>query len=653
MMQALLAKLTFWRLAFVAVFVVGSYATLVRFGRGLGAASGLSDAFPWGLWIGFDVMCGVALAAGGFTIAATVYVLRLRKFEPILRPTVLTAFLGYLLVSVSLMYDLGRPYRIWHPVVWGNPHSVMFEVAWCVMLYLTVLALEFSPVVLERLKFSRALKVMHSVTPLLVICGVILSTLHQSSLGTLYVIAPDKLHGLWYTPFLPVLFWISAIAVGLSMTIFESTLSHRAFGVSLHRDIVGSLGKAIAVVLGVYLVVRFGTLAARGSLPLLWEGSTESRLFWLEILLGVVAPMGLFSLKRVRASSQGLFYSAVFVILGVVLNRLNVSITGMERYAGNVYFPTFLEAATTVFVLGCGFFAFAVIVRYFAVFPASSGHGAVAMEDAPMVRTRSPVATPQGAFVLVVLLCVFGGIALYNRIFDRHADVVVTTHQVIAQGPRKLDLAGNGNPTLNLPPDYEFPRASTSPGPVVFSHERHITWNANACTNCHPKPYKMAAMDIAVIECEYGRMGGCGQCHDGSASFDIKKACRLCHQRMGEGAGAPGSTALSWRLADRLMATSDREFGPVFFSHARHVTQAKIVCADCHPGIYKMRRTEATDPTLKDREAFIEWGHRCKICHDGQRAFAQADKCGKCHVRWSRGMAAADCPAPSSSAQAL
>ena len=376
-------KITFWRLVFAAIFVTGLYATVIRFGKGLGAASGLSDAFPWGIWIGFDVMCGVALAAGGFTVAAIVYVLHIKRFEPILRPAVLTAFLGYLLVAVSLLYDLGRPYRIWHPMVWGNHHSVMFEVAWCVMLYLTVLALEFSPVVFERFRFGRALKVVHKITPLLVILGVILSTLHQSSLGTLFVIAPNKLHGLWYTPMLPVLFWVSAIAVGLSMTIFESTLSHRAFGVSLHPDLVGSLGKVISGVLAVYLALKLGSLGLRDSLHLALEDSLESRLFLLEMAL-VVTPMILFLWKRVRKSPQGMFYTAVLVILGVVLNRLNVGITGIERYAGNVYFPTFLEGASTIFVLACGFFAFAVITKYFNIFPAHhASPDEAAAENAP------------------------------------------------------------------------------------------------------------------------------------------------------------------------------------------------------------------------------------------------------------------------------
>lgn len=635
-------QITFWRVVFVAIFLTGLYATVIRFGRGLGAASGLSDAFPWGLWIGFDVMCGVALAAGGFTVAAIVYVLHLKRFEPILRPAVLTAFLGYLLVAVSLLYDLGRPYRIWHPMVWGNHHSVMFEVAWCVMLYLTVLALEFSPVVFERFRFQRALKIVHRLTPLLVIFGVLLSTLHQSSLGTLYVIAPNKLHGLWYTPMLPLLFWVSAIAVGLSMTIFESTLSNRAFGVSLHPDILSSLCKVISGVLGVYLLLKIGTLASRNGLSLIFTGGTESRLYLLELGMGVVLPMILFLFERVRKSPQGMYYTAILVILGVVLNRLNVSITGIEHYAGNVYFPTFLEGASTLFVLACGFFAFAVITKYFNIFPK---HDAPAEEPHdPAVKVRSPVATRRGAVVLVGMLVIFGGAALYTRLFGLDArPVAATPHQTIVTGIRKLST--KKMPALIVPDDYTFPKAEDSPGPVTFSHQRHIKLNANACTNCHPRPYTMSKSDVATIECEYGRMNGCGHCHNGTESFDVKEGCRLCHRRQnGKQAFGPSDQPLSWRLADRLMPTKDRDFGPVFFSHRAHVTTANVDCGECHPSIYKMRRTEATDPILTDRESYIDWGHRCGVCHDGIRAFAQNEKCASCHSRWSRGKPTGDCP---------
>ena len=180
--------------------VAGVYATYVRFAKGLGASTNLSDQFPWGLWIGFDVMCGVMLAAGGFTLTAAVEIFNIKRWHAILRPTILTAFMGYLLVCAALMYDLGLPWNIWHPLIMRNPHSVMFEVAYCVMLYTTVLALEFSPIVFERLGWKRALKAVRSVMIVLVILGVLLSTLHQSSLGTLYLIMPNKLHAVLVQP---------------------------------------------------------------------------------------------------------------------------------------------------------------------------------------------------------------------------------------------------------------------------------------------------------------------------------------------------------------------------------------------------------------------------------------------------------------------
>jgi len=231
----------------LVVVAGGIYGTVLRFAGGLGASTALNDSFPWGLWIGFDVLCGVALAAGGFTVSAAVYVFHLERFRPVVRPAILTAFLGYLLVICALMFDLGQPWRIWHAMVHWNPHSVMFEVAWCVMLYTTVLALEFSPMLLERLGWKRPLKAVKSIMAPLVIVGVLLSMLHQSSLGSLYLIAPHRMHPLWYSPLLPVFFFISAVCLGCSMTIFESFLSYRAFRKRLEIDILSDLGKVTLV----------------------------------------------------------------------------------------------------------------------------------------------------------------------------------------------------------------------------------------------------------------------------------------------------------------------------------------------------------------------------------------------------------------------
>ena len=240
-MKRLGAVMGFWRIVAVVVFIAGIWATVVRFSQGLGAATNLSDEFPWGIWIGFDLLVGVALAAGGFTITATVHIFNLERFRPITRSTVLTAFMGYLLVILALLFDLGRPDHIWHPLIMWNTHSALFEVAWCVMLYTAVLALEFSPMLLERLKLAKPARIIRGFSVPLVLIGVLLSTLHQSSLGTLFVIVPEKMFGLWYTPMLPILFFMSAIAAGLAMVIVESYLSARAFDRRLEQDLLQDL----------------------------------------------------------------------------------------------------------------------------------------------------------------------------------------------------------------------------------------------------------------------------------------------------------------------------------------------------------------------------------------------------------------------------
>src|SRR6516225_121362 len=253
--------------------VAGIYGTYIRFFRGLGASTNLSDQFPWGLWIGFDVMCGVMLAAGGFTLTALVEIFNIERLHSIVRPTILTAFLGYLLVCAALMYDLGLPWNIWHPLIMRNPHSVMFEVAYCVMLYTTVLALEFSPIVLEHFKLKKALAIVRKAMIVLVIAGVLLSTLHQSSLGTLYMIMPNKLHPFWYSPLLPVFFYISAIAVGLAMTIFESSMSSKYFHRELELPILSDIGRVLYIVLVIYALLKFEDFYHRGVLGLIFTSS--------------------------------------------------------------------------------------------------------------------------------------------------------------------------------------------------------------------------------------------------------------------------------------------------------------------------------------------------------------------------------------------
>jgi len=361
-------EVRFWRLVFLVLAATGTVAAVLRFTRGLGASTNLSDQFPWGLWIGFDVLCGVGLAAGGFTITAIVYVFNLKRFTPIIRPTVLTAFLGYVFVAVALLFDLGQPQRIWHALVMWNPHSVMFEVAWCVMLYTSVLALEFSPIVFERLNLERPRRIVHAVSVPLVIVGVILSTLHQSSLGSLFLIVPEKLHPLWYSPLLPVLFFVSAIAAGLAMVIVESYLSQRAFNHHLEMDLLEPVGRAMVVALSIYGILRLQDLARRGVLPTLRHPGYEGGMLLLEVGLGVLLPIVLLAIPKVRMRQAGLVTSAFLAVLGFVMHRLNVSITGMERAAGVSYFPSWMEVAVSLALVAVGFAIFGWAVQYLPIF---------------------------------------------------------------------------------------------------------------------------------------------------------------------------------------------------------------------------------------------------------------------------------------------
>jgi Ni/Fe-hydrogenase subunit HybB-like protein len=375
------SRFGFWRGIFYLLLGVGLVLTVMRFTQGLGSVTNLSDRYPWGLWVGFDLLCGVGLAAGGFVLTATVYIFHLERFRPVVRPAVLTAFLGYVMVVTALLFDLGRPWNIWHPIVMGNKTSVMFEVALCVMSYTAVLGLEFSGMVFERVGWKRAWKVQKAVTVPLVILGVVLSTFHQSSLGTLYLIVPGKLHALWYTPVLPIIFFVSSAMVGLAMVIVESHLSARAFGRQLEMPLLQEIGRVLVAVLGVYLVLRVFDLAHRGAIGQAFRFTYEALLFQIEFVVGLILPLVLLAIPKVRANTHGLYGSALLVVLGFIIHRLNVSITGFEGAQGGQYIPSLGEALITLMMVAIGFAAFRFCVRTFNVYPEE--------EPAPLVAPVS------------------------------------------------------------------------------------------------------------------------------------------------------------------------------------------------------------------------------------------------------------------------
>jgi Ni/Fe-hydrogenase subunit HybB-like protein len=372
-------------LLLIIILGIGTGTILLRFFYGLGSVTNLSDRFPWGLWIGFDVMGGVALAAGAFVVAAMAHIFGLQRFEPLVRPAILTGLLGYLLVIGGLMVDLGRPYNVWRPLVHWQHYSVMWEVGLCVASYTTVLFIEFLPVILEKINSFKAItdrlptiplyRLLKKVSIVFVILGVVLSTLHQSSLGSLWVLVPEKLYPLWYSLYLPVFFWLSAVAVGLAMTIVESTLSSKAFKRGLELDLLADLAKYTSVVLVIYLAAKGADLILRGAWPLLFEPTLQAGAFWVEMGLGVLVPAILFAGKPLRQQPKVLFSGALLVVVfGVALNRLNVGLTGLWSYTGQIYFPSWMEIVVTLTLVSLGVIAFGLAAKYLPVFPDETEH---------------------------------------------------------------------------------------------------------------------------------------------------------------------------------------------------------------------------------------------------------------------------------------
>ena len=356
--------------------LLGVVTGIWRLVVGLGESTNLSDAFPWGLWIGFDFSL-IAISGVGFTMAAVVYILNLDEFKPLARASVLAGFLGYASVLIILLIDLGRPDRFWGFIVFWNHHSPLFEISWCVLLYTTVLALEFLPFLFERLNKPNIVKAIHAITIPLVIAGVTLSTLHQSTLGTLYLALPNKTDQLWWTWLLPLLFFLSSVAVGLCTMIFIWILGSKAFGRKVETNLLGSLAKGAMWIWIVYLVFRFGDLFYTDDLPALFAFDADSIWFWVEIVIGVIVPVILFALPKVRKSVGGLFVGSTLAIIGVFMNRFNATLTAQEVNRFTVatvteaasYTPAWQEYAIQFGVLAGAILVWYLAARYLPIFP--------------------------------------------------------------------------------------------------------------------------------------------------------------------------------------------------------------------------------------------------------------------------------------------
>ena len=549
--------------------------TVARFLSGLGAVTNLNDATPWGFWIGFDVMAGVALAAGGFVMAATVYIFGREKYHVFARPAILTAFLGYAAVATGLVYDLGLPWNIWRPMFNWQHRSVLFEVAMCVMLYLTVLGLEFLPVVLEhrllqRPFFKKLLALLKKVTIVLIVAGIVLSTLHQSSLGSLFLITPQRLHPLWYSPIIYALFLVSAIGLGFMMVTLESLLSGYFFRHKIRTDLLSGLGIAAACVLGLYVAIRLGDLGMRGVLGQAFDGSWQGNLFLFELLVSAVIPALLLLIPRVRNSVAGLSVCSGMTVLGMILYRIDVCLIAFYRPETMSYFPSWTELAVSLGIVAGAGLIFIFFVENLNVY---EGEHAGAEGEAPVpVQEAKPSYDPATLHALAPSLLAD----------PRRYSLAVVCAAAVAVAFLPEDVWGDFGSKMPISPSRTMDMKRIHPkdgGPTqykrstaedaepvmiidgnradlfaVFPHANHVSFlgDSASCTTCHHQNLP-ADTNTSCAQChrdmyavtdtfshrfhadELGGNQSCAQCHtDRKAikSRDTATKCVVCHAEM-------------------------------------------------------------------------------------------------------------------------
>ncbi len=341
-------------LSILAAFtLLGLVVGIYRLFAGLGATTNLTDTYPWGIWIGFDFSL-IAFSGGAFTLCGLLIIFNQVRCRAVERLVILTGWLGYVSVLVILLVDLGRPDRFYNFLIYFNIHSPLFEICWCVLLYSTVLTLELAPAIFEGLQKPKIAKAIHRFVVPITIIGVTLSMLHQSTLGTLYLAMPSRLHTLWHSAMLPLFFLISSVGMGLSTVILVTLVGHNAFGRKLSDEamgVLGSMGKASAWVWGMYLLLKAEDLLMAGQLREAFALDTQSIWFLIELIIGVILPIILFSREKVRQSQRGLIGTALLVTFGTILNRFNATLVGQATVEGASYTPHWMEVAIQVGVL--------------------------------------------------------------------------------------------------------------------------------------------------------------------------------------------------------------------------------------------------------------------------------------------------------------
>jgi Ni/Fe-hydrogenase subunit HybB-like protein len=569
------AKTILWFLLGVGLTVI-----VLRIIHGPGAVVALTDLMPWGLWKGGGVVALVPIGGAGFTLAAFVTVFHWKRYRPLYLGAVLLGLMCYSSVAAGLTFDIGIWWRIVFPVTYWQFHSTLFEIAWCIMLYLGVLVVEFSHPVLEKFNFHKTARFLDRFGIFFVVAGICLSTLHQSSLGTLFLATPYRLHPLWHTDLLPFLFFVTSIGLGCLTISWVAVVVHRLYGAEQPMNAISGLGRIASYVLAFYLAVRFVGILFAGEAGLLFALSWDTFNFWIEILLSALLPAALLWNARFRQSPLAMFWISTSAILGMSLNRVNVAGLATVSSTHDFYIPVWTEWATTIGILAGAALAFLYLVEYVRVFPAidekrvEAAYAPRALDHADWktIFFHNPSANARiysVAFVLSV------GVALL--FMPKHSIFGLKPEKTPVQGPRlvevsKAELPEVAGVSFYVPPAGEASNGSNNGDPrvtlalmidgnrdgdyVLFDHEAHIERrggrNNGSCIQCHhmQKPYEEVSecsgchsdmyletdiFEHAIHVEKTDGNDGCIECHTDPLAVKVRdnvKPCGECHETM-------------------------------------------------------------------------------------------------------------------------
>jgi Ni/Fe-hydrogenase subunit HybB-like protein len=384
-------RLTWWDRVLLLIVALGAIVAFVRFATGIGSVANINNAYPWGWWVGYGIMTTIALGGVGFTITLLVEIFGRHRYHALLRPAVLMALLCYASAITMLMVELGRPWKVWMIMVSWAPSAALFEVGWCAFLYLNVLVFEFAQVPLEQLGWGRVVTFMRVLYMPIMLLGVTLSHLHQSSLGTLMTLIPHKINELWWSDQLPLIFLFSAMMAGPALAILEYLAAARWLGFAPDMAMLAGLARIEAWLVGLFLAFQLGDLVARGATSAMLSGTWFAVSFWGEIGFGLLLPFVLLLMPETRQSRRALATASSLIIAGVLLHRLNVAVIGLRVRHWETYVPSFGEVAITLGITAAAVFVFGVLVRMLPI------HEELSPSPAGQRHAAAPAAAWHGA----------------------------------------------------------------------------------------------------------------------------------------------------------------------------------------------------------------------------------------------------------------